>query len=92
MADSLVQRFPNSVAKFYAAETTLALDYLHSQGIIYRNLDPSNILLTKSGHIKLADFRLAEKCSDITWTVCGNPEYMAPEVVACKGYNKASDW
>lgn len=50
------QRFPNPVAKFYAAEVCLALEYLHSKDIIYRDLKPENILLDKNGHIKITDF------------------------------------
>ena len=86
------QRFPNPVAKFYAAEVTLALDYLHSLDIIYRDLKPENLLLDRHGHIKITDFGFAKRCPDITWTLCGTPDYLAPEVVASKGYNKSVDW
>ena len=86
------KRFPNPVAKFYAAEVTLALDYLHLQGIIYRDLKPENLLLDRHGHLKITDFGFAKEVPDITWTLCGTPDYLAPEVVASKGYNKSVDW
>ncbi|KAL8707558.1 MAG: hypothetical protein Q9220_007450 [cf. Caloplaca sp. 1 TL-2023] len=84
------QRFPNPVAKFYAAEVTLALDYLHSMHIIYRDLKPENLLLDRHGHLKITDFGFAKEVPDITWTLCGTPDYLAPEVVSSKGYNKWS--
>jgi len=86
------QRFPNPVAKFYAAEVTLALEYLHSKHIIYRDLKPENLLLDRHGHLKITDFGFAKKVPDITWTLCGTPDYLAPEVVSSKGYNKSVDW
>lgn len=86
------QRFPNPVAKFYAAEVALALDYLHSMNIIYRDLKPENLLLDRHGHLKITDFGFAKEVPDITWTLCGTPDYLAPEVVASKGYNKSVDW
>lgn len=86
------QRFPNPVAKFYAAEVTLALDYLHSHEIIYRDLKPENLLLDRHGHLKITDFGFAKEVPDITWTLCGTPDYLAPEVVSSKGYNKSVDW
>src|SRR5271169_5780195 len=86
------QRFPNPVAKFYAAEVTLALEYLHAQDIIYRDLKPENLLVDRHGHIKITDFGFAKDVPDITWTLCGTPDYLAPEVVASKGYNKSVDW
>ncbi|KAL9112537.1 MAG: hypothetical protein Q9227_003108 [Pyrenula ochraceoflavens] len=86
------QRFPNPVAKFYAAEVTLALEYLHDQHIIYRDLKPENLLLDRHGHLKITDFGFAKEVPDITWTLCGTPDYLAPEVVASKGYNKSVDW
>ncbi|KAG0643556.1 kinase-like domain-containing protein [Tuber brumale] len=86
------QRFPNPVAKFYAAEVALALDYLHSHHIIYRDLKPENLLLDRHGHLKITDFGFAKEVPDITWTLCGTPDYLAPEVVASKGYNKSVDW
>ncbi|CAG9986795.1 unnamed protein product [Clonostachys byssicola] len=84
-------RFPNPVAKFYAAEVILALEYLHSLNFIYRDLKPENILLDRHGDIKLTDFGFAKLVPDKTWTLCGTPEYLAPEVVANKGYNKSVD-
>lgn len=86
------QRFPNPVAKFYAAEVCLALEYLHSKDIIYRDLKPENILLDKNGHIKITDFGFAKYVPDVTYTLCGTPDYIAPEVVSTKPYNKSVDW
>lgn len=86
------QRFPNPVAKFYAAEVCLALEYLHSKDIIYRDLKPENILLDKNGHIKVTDFGFAKYVPDVTYTLCGTPDYIAPEVVSTKPYNKSVDW
>lgn len=74
------QRFPDPVAKFYAAEVALALNYLHSLDIIYRDLKPENILLNYDGHIKIADFGFAKYCNTNAWTLCGTPDYLAPEV------------
>ncbi|KAI5296326.1 camp-dependent protein kinase catalytic subunit [Ascosphaera acerosa] len=85
-------RFPNPVAKFYAAEVTLALEYLHNLNIIYRDLKPENLLLDRHGHLKITDFGFAKEVRDVTWTLCGTPDYLAPEVVSSKGYNKSVDW
>ena len=86
------QRFPNPVAKFYAAEVILSLEYLHSHNIIYRDLKPENILLDRNGHIKLTDFGFAKEVQTVTWTLCGTPDYIAPEVITTKPYNKSVDW
>lgn len=86
------QRFPNPVAKFYAAEVCLALEYLHSNEIIYRDLKPENILLDRNGHVKITDFGFAKYVPDVTYTLCGTPDYIAPEVISTKPYNKSVDW
>ncbi|KZT03923.1 cAMP dependent protein kinase [Laetiporus sulphureus 93-53] len=85
-------RFPDPVAKFYAAEVALALNYLHDLDIIYRDLKPENILLNFDGHIKIADFGFAKYCDTTVWTLCGTPDYLAPEIVANARYNKSVDW
>ncbi|RIA98707.1 kinase-like domain-containing protein [Glomus cerebriforme] len=86
------QRFPDHIAKFYAAEVILAFEYLHSNDIIYRDLKPENLLLDHNGHIKITDFGFAKYVPDITWTLCGTPDYLAPEIIQSKGYGKAVDW
>lgn len=86
------KRFPNPVAKFYSAEVLLALDYLHSHNIIYRDLKPENILIDRYGHIKITDFGFAKEVAFYTWTLCGTPDYIAPEVITAKPYNKSVDW
>lgn len=69
------------MAKFFAAEILLVLEYLHSKNIVYRDLKPENILLDTQGHVKLTDFGFAKRVLDRTWTLCGTPEYLAPYVI-----------
>lgn len=79
--------------QFYAAQVALTLQYMHSKKVIYRDLKPENIMLTKSGYIKLIDFGLAQPlANDKTYTLCGTPQYMAPEILLRKGYGLAADW
>ncbi|TEB38119.1 kinase-like protein [Coprinellus micaceus] len=85
-------RFPDPVAKFYSAEVALALNYLHGLDIVYRDLKPENILLNTDGHVKIADFGFAKSCETTTWTLCGTPDYLAPEIVSQQRYNKSVDW
>ncbi|KAI9280743.1 kinase-like domain-containing protein [Sporodiniella umbellata] len=86
------KKFSNDWARFYAGEVLLALAYLHSKDIIYRDLKPENILLDAHGHIKITDFGFAKKVPDITWTLCGTPDYLAPEIIQTKGYGKSADF
>jgi protein-serine/threonine kinase len=77
-------KFPEQRAKFYIAELVLALENLHSKGIVYRDLKPENILLDVNGHVALCDFGLSKanlRESDTTNTFCGTTEYLAPEVL-----------
>ncbi|XP_052783689.1 cAMP-dependent protein kinase catalytic subunit PRKX-like isoform X3 [Mya arenaria] len=85
-------RFSNSMANFFASEIVSALEYLHSRSIVYRDLKPENLLLDRDGHLKITDFGFAKKLLDRTWTLCGTPEYLAPEIIQSKGHSKAVDW
>ncbi|KAL4693629.1 hypothetical protein H8957_002457 [Semnopithecus entellus] len=85
-------RFSSTTGLFYSAEIICAIEYLHSKEIVYRDLKPENILLDRDGHIKLTDFGFAKKLVDRTWTLCGTPEYLAPEVIQSKGHGRAVDW
>jgi protein kinase X len=76
---------------FYSAEIVSAFSYLHSLSITYRDLKPENILLDRDGHVVITDFGFAKKVPDRTWTLCGTPEYLAPEIIQSKGHNKAVD-
>jgi len=88
-------RFSNERACFYTAEICLAMSYLHTLGIVYRDLKPENILLDMKGHVKICDFGLSKEglvTNERTKTFCGTPEYLAPEVLEGKYYNKSVDW
>lgn len=85
-------RLPDADAKFYAAEIVLAFAYLHGKSIIYRDLKPENLLIDCDGHIKITDFGFAKVVEDRTWTLCGTPEYLAPEIIQSKGHGRAVDW
>lgn len=85
--------FTEEDVKFYLAELALALDHLHSLGIIYRDLKPENILLDSEGHIAVTDFGLCkEGFEEKAFSFCGTVEYMAPEVVNRKGHHYSADW
>ena len=85
-------KFQNDVTRFYAAEILLAIEHLHDLNIIYRDLKPENILLDHRGHIKITDFGFAKQIEDRTWTLCGTPEYLAPEIIQSRGHGKPVDW
>jgi len=89
------KNFSESRARFYAAEIGCALGYLHQNNIIYRDLKPENLLLDRYGHIVMTDFGLCKQgiaLKDTTSTFCGTPEYLAPEVIQKKAYDKTVDW
>ncbi|CAE8637940.1 unnamed protein product, partial [Polarella glacialis] len=85
-------RLTNEHARFYAAEIILAVGYLHTLHIVYRDLKPENLLIDCEGHMKITDFGFAKVVEDRTWTLCGTPEYLAPEIIQSKGHGKAVDW
>lgn len=85
-------KFSNDTTRFFASEIVHALEYLHSLDIVYRDLKPENLLLDLQGHVKITDFGFAKRVEDRTWTLCGTPEYLAPEIIQSKGHGKAVDW
>jgi len=87
--------FSEERARFYAAELLLALNHLHSQSIIYRDLKLENVLLDHQGHVALTDFGLSKQDIDKTGgasTFCGTFEYIAPELFNRSKYGRAVDW
>lgn len=85
-------RFDNDQSCFYGASITAIFEYCHSLNIVYRDLKPENILINKDGYLKLTDFGFAKVIEHRTYTLCGTPEYIAPEVLLNKGHGKPVDW
>ncbi|CAH8638254.1 unnamed protein product [Schistosoma mattheei] len=88
----ILGHFSSETTRFYTSEIILALKYLHSLNIVYRDLKPENLLLDYSGHLKMTDFGFAKHVKDRTYSLCGTPEYLAPEILQGKGHNHAADW
>ncbi|XP_020663994.1 cGMP-dependent protein kinase 1 [Pogona vitticeps] len=89
-----VRCFSEPVAVFCSACVVEALDYLHAQGIVYRDLKPENLMLDAQGYIKLVDFGFAKalKRGEKTYSFCGTPEYLAPEILRHEGHDFAVDF
>ena len=88
---SLLPLKPREV-KLVLAQVTLTLIAIHDTGVIHRDLKPENLLVNREGHVKLVDFGLSKRVVDRTFTFCGTPDYMAPEIIQNLGHNKAVDY
>ena len=78
---------------FHVAHIITIFEYLHSKNIIYRDLKPENILIQKNGYLKLTNFGFAKYLDNgKTYTLCGTPEYLAPEIILNNGHGKPADW
>ena len=89
------RRFSVDVARIYAAEIVLALEYLHKENIIFRDLKPDNVVFDKDGHAKLTDFGLSKTNvgkSDVSQSFCGSVAYLAPEMLRRSGHTRSIDW
>lgn len=87
-----MNKFEEPIAKFYASQVILALEYLHFLNLVYRDLKPENIMIDKNGYLKITDFGFCKVLHGRTWTLCGTPEYLAPELILSKGYGFSVDW
>ncbi|KAG8246997.1 cAMP-dependent protein kinase catalytic subunit beta-like [Homalodisca vitripennis] len=86
-------KFDEAQAQFYAAQVILAVEFLHYLNFIYRDIKLENILIDHTGYLKLTDFGFCKKLEKgRTYTLCGTPEYIAPEVLLHKGYGLSADW
>ena len=82
-----------NTAKFYAACVLLALKEMHKHKIAYRDVKPENLVMDSKGYVKVVDFGMAKPILEgKTWTICGTPEYLAPEVILHEGHNHAVDY
>mmetsp|Transcript_106304 Transcript_106304/g.167853 ORF Transcript_106304/g.167853 Transcript_106304/m.167853 type:complete len:320 (-) Transcript_106304:273-1232(-) len=88
------RKFSDEQSKFYAAHVAGAFAHCHAKNIIHRDLKPENILMCQNGYSKLTDFGFAKiiEPGTRTYTLCGTPEYIAPEVLLNKGHGKPVDW
>jgi protein kinase A len=87
-----VGRLESGHARLYGAMVTCMFEYLHSSNIVYRDLKPENLLISPLGYLKLTDFGFAKVVENRTYTLCGTPEYLAPEILLNKGHGKPVDW
>lgn len=84
--------FSETLAKFYCCQIVMALEYMHFCRIIHRDIKPENILIDNNGYVKLCDFGFSKIIKKKTWTLCGTPEYLAPEIIMSRGYDFGVDW
>lgn len=81
-----------SFSRFYGAQIASVFEYLHSKDIVYRDLKPENIMIGVDGYLKLIDYGFAKVVKKRTYTICGTPEYIAPEILLNRGHSKPVDW
>jgi len=86
------KKFSLETSRFYCACVAAAFTYLHERKIVYRDLKPENLLFDADGYAKVVDFGFAKVVSEKTYTLCGTPDYLAPEIIQNKGHNIAADW
>jgi serum/glucocorticoid-regulated kinase 2 len=86
-----VSRFDPKTTQIYAAQIVLALEHVHDQDILYRDIKPENVMIHEDGYLKLTDFGLATEHSLLAKTFCGSPAYLSPEMIRRKGVTKESD-
>jgi len=88
------KRLPEQAVKFYALQICLSIGYLHTKGIMHRDLKLENILIDETGYLKIIDYGLAKTMAtgNLTKTFCGTPEYLAPEMVTQQGHDFSVDW
>eukprot|EP00585_Thalassiosira_rotula_P004526 CAMPEP_0196160778 /NCGR_PEP_ID=MMETSP0910-20130528/46998_1 /TAXON_ID=49265 /ORGANISM="Thalassiosira rotula, Strain GSO102" /LENGTH=1086 /DNA_ID=CAMNT_0041425717 /DNA_START=1 /DNA_END=3261 /DNA_ORIENTATION=+ len=87
------ENFPESWVRFYSATIVLVFEYIHEQKIAYRDLKPENLVLDEYGYCRVVDLGLAKRCNNgKTWTLCGTPDYLAPEVFRGKGHDWGVDY
>jgi len=89
------KKFTEDQTRFYSVQILLALEHIHAKDVVYRDLKPENVLIDNKGYIRITDFGLSKmnvKGSKDANSVCGTPEYLAPEVIMKKGHGKAVDW
>lgn len=87
-------RFTKAQVQFFVSEVALALEYLHKKGIAYRDIKPENMVIHKDGHVMLTDFGLAKHIEkgQKSYSFCGTPEYICPEIINSDGHNQLVDW
>ena len=85
--------FPEPMLRFFVSQIVFAFDCLHGKDVLYRDLKPENLVLDATGYIKVVDFGLSKVLSGWkTWTMCGTPEYLAPEILRNEGHNHGVDF
>lgn len=89
-----MQQFDDHTAVFVIGCVVEGLQYLHSKGIVYRDLKPENLLLDDRGYVKIVDFGFSKRIGfrQKTWTFCGTPEYVSPEIILNKGHDLSADY
>jgi serine/threonine protein kinase len=94
------ETFTPEQTKFYVSQVVMALQYMHAEDIIFRGVVLDNLLLDRTGYVKVVDFGLAKRLTlneeegvlHGTYTLCGMPEYTAPEMIKKEGHGKGVDW
>jgi len=86
--------FNDTVARFYVACVVEAFAYLHKRQYVYRDLKPENLMIDNNGYVRVVDLGFAKKVmpGHKTWTFCGTPEYIPPEIISNTGHNIAADY